>query len=70
MLYAKKSLGQNYLIDLNIINKIVNILNIKNKNVVEIGPGRALTGMVRRIDRGPNTFNVSDLDAVKNLKSS
>ena len=37
---------------------------------VEIGPGRALTGMVRRIDRSPNTFNVSDLDAVKKLKSS
>ena len=46
MLYAKKSLGQNYLIDLNIINKIVNILNIKNKNVVEIGPG---TGALTRI---------------------
>ena len=37
---------------------------------VEIGPGRALSGMVRRIDRSVNTFNLSDLDAVKNLKSS
>jgi len=37
---AKKSLGQNFLIDKNIITKIVNVGNISNKNeVLEIGPG-------------------------------
>ena len=36
----KKSLGQNFLIDKNIINKIINIGNIdKNKIVMEIGAG-------------------------------
>jgi len=36
----KKSLGQNFLIDKNIVNKIVNIGNIdQNKMVMEIGPG-------------------------------
>ena len=35
----KKSLGQNFLIDKNIVNKIVNITDIHNKIVVEIGPG-------------------------------
>jgi len=36
----KKSLGQNFLIDKNIINKIVQIINInKNKTILEIGPG-------------------------------
>ena len=39
MIRAKKSLGQNFLIDLNIIDKIVNILELKNKNILEIGPG-------------------------------
>ncbi len=39
MIKAKKSLGQNFLIDQNIINKIVNLVNIKNKNILEIGPG-------------------------------
>ena len=39
MMRAKKSLGQNFLIDQNIINKIVNIVNIKDKNILEIGPG-------------------------------
>ena len=36
----KKSLGQNFLTDKNIINKIIKIGNIdKNKEVMEIGPG-------------------------------
>jgi len=39
MIRAKKSLGQNFLIDQNIINKIVNIVNVKDKNILEIGPG-------------------------------
>ena len=39
MIKAKKSLGQNFLIDQNIINKIINIVNIKDKNILEIGPG-------------------------------
>ena len=36
---AKKSLGQNFLIDKNIINKIVSISKISNNDILEIGPG-------------------------------
>ncbi len=36
---AKKSLGQNFLIDKNILEKIVNVINVKDKVVLEIGPG-------------------------------
>ena len=39
MIKAKKSLGQNFLIDKNILEKITNITNIKNKTILEIGPG-------------------------------
>ena len=39
MIKAKKSLGQNFLIDQNIIDKIVNLIDIKDKNILEIGPG-------------------------------
>ena len=47
MFYSKKSLGQNFLIDKNIIKKIINVKNIKNKDVVEIGPGNgALTNQI------------------------
>ena len=40
MIYNKKSLGQNFLIDNNIKRKIVNSINIKDKDVIEIGAGR------------------------------
>jgi len=47
MNYAKKSLGQNYLIDLNIVKKIINLTEIYNKNILEIGPGKgALTEQI------------------------
>ena len=39
MIRPKKSLGQNFLIDKNIIEKITNVIEIKNKNILEIGPG-------------------------------
>ena len=35
----KKSLGQNFLTDINIIKKIIKIINIENRIVLEIGPG-------------------------------
>ncbi len=44
MIFTKKSLGQNFLIDKNVIKKIINLTEIKNKNIIEIGPGKgALT---------------------------
>ena len=39
MIKAKKSLGQNFLIDKNILDKITTTTNIENKTILEIGPG-------------------------------
>jgi len=39
LIYAKKSLGQNFLTDRNILEKIVNVTAIKNKIIFEVGPG-------------------------------
>ena len=39
MIKAKKSLGQNFLVNKSILEKIVNIIQIKEKNILEIGPG-------------------------------
>ena len=39
MIKAKKSLGQNFLIDNKILDQIVNCVEIENKNILEIGPG-------------------------------
>jgi 16S rRNA (adenine1518-N6/adenine1519-N6)-dimethyltransferase len=36
---TKKSLGQNFLVDHNILEQIVNTVEIKNKEILEIGPG-------------------------------
>ena len=64
MIKAKKSLGQNFLIDENILKKIVNITNIKNKNVLEIGPGTGnLTYQI--LSKAPKKFIVIEKD--KNL---
>ena len=39
MIRAKKSLGQNFLIDKNIIDKIINTVSIGGNEVIEVGPG-------------------------------
>ena len=39
MIKAKKSLGQNFLVDENILKKIVDISKIQDRSILEIGPG-------------------------------
>ena len=39
MIKAKKSLGQNFLVDNSILEKIVNVVDINSKNILEVGPG-------------------------------
>ena len=61
MIYAKKSLGQNFLKDKNIIKKIVNLLKIKGKHVIEIGPGDgALTNEI--LNERPKSFKIIEKD--------
>jgi len=57
----KKSLGQNFLIDNNIIDKIIKLSDIKNNNIVEIGPG---TGNVTEkiIDQNPKSLILIEKD--------
>jgi len=63
---AKKSLGQNFLIDKNIINIIVDTINIKDKIVLEIGPG---TGNLTKalLEKKPKKLFAIEKD--KNLAS-
>ena len=37
MILAKKSLGQNFLKDKNILKKIIDLIEVKNRNIIEIG---------------------------------
>ena len=61
MKFAKKSLGQNFLIDKNIIRKIINLTDFKNKDVIEIGPGKgALTEEILKND--PRSLSIIEKD--------
>ncbi len=69
MIRAKKSLGQNFLIDKNILEKIVNVVNVKNKTILEIGPGTGnLTSII--LNKNPKKVFVieKDIELVKDLK--
>ena len=61
MKFAKKSLRQNFLIDKNIIKKIVNLVNIKDRDILEIGPGNgALTKEI--LKRNPKSISLIEKD--------
>jgi 16S rRNA (adenine1518-N6/adenine1519-N6)-dimethyltransferase len=61
MLKPKKSLGQNFLIDHDIINLIVNNGSIKNQIVLEVGPGTGnLTSAI--LKKKPNKLFVIEKD--------
>lgn len=61
MLKLKKSLGQNFLVDNNTINKIVNLENLENKNILEVGPGSGnLTQILN--SKKPKTLIVIEKD--------
>tara|TARA_B100000035_G_C21033018_1_gene569388 strand:+ start:869 stop:1657 length:789 start_codon:yes stop_codon:yes gene_type:complete len=61
MSYPKKSLGQNFLIDKNIIKKIVKLDNLENKNIIEIGPGKgALTDEI--LKKNPKSLTIIEKD--------
>lgn len=53
MVIAKKSLGQNFLIDKNIIDKIISSSEIENKSILEIGPGTGnlTTAILKKIQK-------------------
>jgi len=75
LIKAKKSLGQNFLIDQAIIDKIINTVEIENKSILEIGPG---TGNLTKniIKKNPKKLIVIEKDndlahlLKKNLKTN
>jgi|TARA_B100001059_G_scaffold219018_1_gene239735 16S rRNA (adenine1518-N6/adenine1519-N6)-dimethyltransferase len=61
MIFAKKSLGQNFLIDKNIIKKIVNLIKIQDRDIIEVGPGEgALTEEILRCN--PKSLKIIEKD--------
>ena len=61
MIRAKKSLGQNFLTDRNVLEKIVSVVDIKDKTILEIGPGTGnLTSFI--IKNNPKKIHVIEKD--------
>ena len=62
MIKAKKSLGQNFLIDKNIIDKIINTVSITSNEILEVGPG---TGNLTReiLRNNPSKVYLVEKDA-------
>ena len=70
MIKPKKSLGQNFLIDKNILEKITNTTDILNKTILEIGPGTGnLTSYI--LNKNPKKMIVIEKDSelANNLKN-
>ena len=69
MIKAKKSLGQNFLTNRDILEKITNIVPIKNRHILEVGPGTGnLTSFI--LKKTPRRLIVieKDNDLAQNLK--
>ena len=61
MTFAKKSLGQNFLIDENIINKVATLVKIEDQTILEVGPGTGnLTNAL--LKKKPKKFYVIEKD--------
>ena len=61
MIRAKKSLGQNFLIDREVLEKIANVVQIKDKTILEVGPGTGnLTSFI--LKKNPKKMFVIEKD--------
>ena len=48
---------------------ILNMIKKGNKKFIEIGPGKVLSGLVKRIDRNVELIQVNNIDDLNNLKN-
>jgi 16S rRNA (adenine1518-N6/adenine1519-N6)-dimethyltransferase len=71
LIKAKKSLGQNFLTDRNILEKITGIVPIKDKYILEIGPGTGnLTSFILKKDPRKLIVVEKDNDLALNLEKT
>ena len=48
---------------------IINMIKLGNNKFIEIGPGKVLSGLVKRIDRNVELIQVNSIDDLSNLKN-
>ena len=71
MIKAKKSLGQNFLTDRNILEQIANVTAIKDKTILEVGPGTGnLTSFILKNNPKKVIVIEKDNDLAENLNEN
>jgi len=71
LINAKKSLGQNFLTDRNILEKIASVTEIRNRNILEIGPGTGnLTSFIIKNEPKKIIVIEKDNELAMNLSSN
>ena len=47
---------------------IINMISLGSNKFIEIGPGKVLTGMVKRTIKGANCFSINSIADIKKLE--
>ena len=67
-LKPKKKFGQNFLKDDNTAKDIVSFLSdTKTKTIIEIGPGKVLSGLVKRINKDVKISSINSQSDIESL---
>ena len=65
----RRKYGQNYLVDKAILFEMANHVSAKeNDSFIEIGPGKVLSGLVKRIDKDVKINTINNESDIKDLK--
>ena len=67
--YIKKLLIEQIFSTVRWRESLKNMSDYGVKNFIEIGPGKAITGMVKRTLKNVNCFSINSIDDIKNLKN-
>jgi len=63
-LSIKRSLQQQMANKVNWTNSVIKLLEIGQKNIIEIGPGKVLSGLIKRIS---NNFDIKSIDKISDI---
>ena len=65
----RRKYGQNYLIDPAILFEMGEVISPNDSdNFIEIGPGKVLSGLIKRINRDVLVNTINNEEDIKNLK--
>ena len=51
------------------VESIKNLEKMNENKIIEIGPGKVLTGLIKRISNKFNYYNINKIEDIQNLKN-